>query len=356
MRRRAKADEFNLAFLDVMACGLGAVILILIIIKFNANSLIPSDEIVKLKEDLAAIENQRNELKQSIDLVADDVARESATQEALKVQIEQLKVQQDATRQALLDKVAVVADLEDAVVASATHTADDPITLKGGGEENYLLGLQVKGRRIGILLDKSASMTNENLLDVIKTKMKSGAEKSTAPKWQRTKRIAKWLLARLPDDAKVSMVAFSNTAKFLGKQQVYSANQTQSMKILAAEVDKLIPEHGTNLQIGLETISKTMPDMTHLYLVTDGLPTLGNQSSSLKSYRKCKSFFGTAKTISGECRLLLFQHAVKNAAPRKVETNIILLPLEGDPQAPQAYWEWSALTGGIMISPASTWP
>ena len=52
----------------------------------------------------------------------------------------------------------------------------------------------------------------------------------------------------------------------------------------------------------------------------------------------------------------LFSHTLKTAADMGVKTNIILLPLEGDPQAPQGYWHWAAATGGMMISPASSWP
>ena len=38
---RKATDGFNLAFLDVMACGLGAVILIFILVDFNAFTPMP---------------------------------------------------------------------------------------------------------------------------------------------------------------------------------------------------------------------------------------------------------------------------------------------------------------------------
>ena len=46
-----------------------------------------------------------------------------------------------------------------------------------GGEEDYLLGLKVEGRRIAILIDRSASMTDERLIDIIRRKVRTDAEK-----------------------------------------------------------------------------------------------------------------------------------------------------------------------------------
>jgi von Willebrand factor type A domain len=356
MAERKKEDGFNVAFLDVMSCGLGAVLMILIVLKFTANSSTPPDEIQRLQDELAAIETQRQKTQQSIGNIENSMAMASSTIEETQQRIEQLKVDQDATRQALKNKVAVVANLEKSVAAAAPNKSKDPIKLQGRGEENYLLGLKVEGKHIGILIDKSASMTEESLVKAIKLKLDSDAARKAGAKWRRTVRITKWLLTRLPKDAKVSVVVFNDKAESLGTRSVYTANVSDSMKTLAQEVDKLVPSNGTNLQAGLKAINKTMPNMTDLYVVTDGLPTLGEGAKGLANFAKCGSFFGKSNTISGECRLNLFSHTLKTAAPMKVRTNIILLPLEGDPQAPQAFWYWAAATGGMMISPASSWP
>jgi hypothetical protein len=39
-----------------------------------------------------------------------------------------------------------------------------------------------------------------------------------------------------------------------------------------------------------------------------------------------------------------------------VKVNVILLPIEGDPQASPEFWNWTASTGGLLISPAESWP
>ena len=83
-----------------------------------------------------------------------------------------------------------------------------------------------------------------------------------------------------------------------------------------------------------------MPD--NIYLITDGLPTKGS-----KNVR--------GATISGRERLKLYQDAVK-ALPRSVPVNTILSPMEGDPEAANAYWKLAQMTNGSYMSPSEDWP
>lgn len=355
MPKRRDTDGFNLAFLDVMACGLGAVILILILVKFNANSAVPSEEVERLQDELSSTEDVNTEREKALSELEKAIAMESATIDDIQARIETLKVQQDATKRAIKDKKAVVADLESAIAAMAPIKKDDPIDVAGTGEETYLMGLSVEGKEIGILVDMSASMMHEELIEVIKLKNANPAKKQAAPKWQRTKRAAKWLLARVPKSARVSMVAFNDTATVLGGRNIHNAKLSASMEKLSKEVDALVPNQGTNLHNALKEIRKAMPNMTHLYIVTDGLPTLANPSRKLSQIRGCKDF--KAKIITGECRNKLFTHSISDAGlKRNTQVNVVLLPLEGDPQAPAAYWHWTKASGGLLISPASNWP
>ncbi|EKE80637.1 vWA domain-containing protein [Idiomarina xiamenensis] len=356
MSKQRKSDGFNLAFLDVMACGLGAVLMILIVVKFNASTSVPSDEIERLQSDLAGLQQQQQETLQQLQQTDANLSSETASAEQIQSRIEQLQIQQQAAQRALDDQLAVLANLEQAVAAAAPETADDNLSLSGSGEESYLLGLKVEGKAIGILLDYSASMTDEGLVDVIKRKIGSAADKQRGPKWQRAKRVAKWLLARLPQSSQVALVAFNEQAQPLGLRAVNSAKVSSSMNALSEAIDGLVPQHGTNLQQALMTITQAMPDMTDLYVITDGLPTLLSDASGLQTNAQCQPLPGKMKTIDGDCRLLTFLHSFQTAAPKSVRTNIILLPMEGDPQAASAYWNWADITGGLLISPARSWP
>lgn len=354
--KRRSADGFNLAFLDVMACGLGAIVLIFMLVKFNAATDVPSDEIERLQAELVTLKNNTAATEKAITETDQNIQSEAASLAEIKQRIQQLTQQQDAAQRALNDKKAVLADVEQSVAAAAPLQADDNVVLQGVGEENYLLGLKVEGKHIGILLDTSASMTDEKLIDIIRRKISNDTQKKSAPKWQRTQRVANWLLARVPQTSYVSVVSFNDTASKVGTLSRVSASNASSMQQLSNSIGQLIPKNGTNLQAALNEIKAVSPNMTHLYVVTDGLPTLGERSKSLSSLASCTSLFGQSKTITGECRLRLFVYSLQQVKLNGVQVNIILLPLEGDPQAPQAYWNWASATGGLMLSPADSWP
>ncbi|MFT7387592.1 MAG: hypothetical protein ACI8VC_000833 [Candidatus Endobugula sp.] len=354
--KRRSVDGFNLAFLDVMACGLGAIVLIFMLVKFNAATDTPNDEVERLQEELAALNSNLTDTDQAIAETASTISAEATSLAQIKQRIQNLAQQQDAAQRTVNDKKAILADVEKSVAAAAPLQTNDNVSVQGVGEENYLLGLKVEGKYIGILMDTSASMTDAKLIDIIRRKIGSDAQKKSGPKWRRTQRVVKWLLARVPKASYVSVVSFNDTASKVGTLSRVTASNASSMQQLSKNVGQLIPQNGTNLQAALSEIKKVSPNMTHLYVVTDGLPTLGERSKSLSSLASCTSLFGKSKTITGECRLRLFVYSLQQVKLDGVQVNIILLPLEGDPQAPQAYWNWASATGGLMLSPADSWP
>jgi hypothetical protein len=355
--KRKSEDGFNLSFLDVMACGLGAVILIFMLLKFDAPSVVNEDvEAQRLQQELQQLLAEKTRVQTTLENVTGQTNAQQLTLTQLKSAIAALKQQQRASAQAVKSQTDTLSQLEQAVETTIPEVEEDVLALEGAGEEAYLLGLKMQGKVIGLLIDSSASMTDEKLVDIIRSKISSDAEKRQAHKWQRTKRVARWLLARTPKEAKLAVVAFNQTAERLTTTGAIAASDSEAMNQVAIKIDTITPQGGTNLQAALKAMVAANPGMTHLYLVTDGLPTLGEQGSGLTAFRKCGSFFGRSSTITGECRLHLFSHTLKHSLLRDVEVNVILMPLEGDPAAADAYWQWSAATGGLMISPARSWP
>ena len=356
MRRRS-ADGFNLAFLDVMACGLGAVILIFMLVKFHAQTAIPSDEIERLKSELEQLTSQQKALNNEVNNASAENAKKSSEVALTKEQIEALIKEAQDNQKSVNDKVFALASLETAAAAAAPKQVDDSLTLQGSGEENYLLGLKVEGSHIGILVDYSASMTEERLADIISRKLDSDAQKQSAAKWQRTLRVARWLLARTPSSSEVAVVTFNKEAQSLGPKPLVSARNESDIQTLSRELSKLVPANGTNLQLALKKMIEVNPSMTNLYVITDGLPTLADPSDrELTRSRRGRSFGGRSDTITGECRTRLFNHSYQSAGLGNVEVNVILLPLEGDPDAAHLYWSWTSNTGGLTLTPADSWP
>jgi hypothetical protein len=350
-KTRKPVDGFNLAFLDVMACGLGAVILIFILVDFNAFTPTPTDEKEKLEQELAAAQTEQQQLKKSIDEVNDKIALESAKQDDVEQAQKDSTQDQSKLLRDMSTEMAVVADLENQLAALSKEVEKSAnIQMQGTGEQNYITGLKIEGSDIGILVDKSASMMGDNLLDVLSKLALSDGQKVSTPKWVRTKRVAQWMLARVPQTSRLSVVTFSDTAETLGIRKIISAKVSGSMNAIVKDLGAVVPSGGTNLQEGLKVLFDANSNITDVYIVTDGLPTLGDGLPL-----NCRNFISSKKSISSDCRKALFVETVKRAK-KGVHYNVILLPIEGDPFATPMYWEWTRVTSGTFLSPAPEWP
>lgn len=353
--RRKKAEGSSLAFLDIMSCGLGAVILVFMLVKQKIDET--PVEIDNLKQDISQLEQAREEADATLEQIRSQLSSENARYQSLKQQLAEKQATLNAQSQQMQRSESALEELKSSITSiEVPKQQADLIESPRINEENYLLGLKVQGPKIAILVDVSASMTHEKLIDIIRAKNSSPQTRQNADKWQRTRRVVEWLLARLPQDSEIVVVAFSEDAKVLGATKGWqSASASQTVSSIIADLNQIVPEGATNLQKGLNTINAFSP--SNLYVVTDGLPTKGeSQYRSLNPFSSCSSLTGNAQTISGECRVKLFQQTINESGKRGMQVDVIMLPLEGDPDAVNQYWVWAATTGGLLISPASNWP
>ena len=321
-------------------------------VKFNVNDA--SIEVGKLKKDVEKLEAIKQDSLQTLEKVEAELAEQAKKKADIKQELaekQSIVAQQNTDVELSAQKIE---NLKSSIKDIKVPKKEDLIEIKNVNEANYLLGLKVEGPKIAILVDSSASMTHEKLIDIIKTKNSAAHEKQQAAKWRRTKSIVKWLLARVPISSDVVVVAFSEKAQILGSPGWMTTNSAGLSAVLA-DLEALIPEGATNLQHGLQTVNKLKP--TNLYIITDGLPTKGESNyKSLNPFASCSSLSGSSSTISGECRVKLFQQTIIESTLPGVQVDVVLLPIEGDPEAINQYWNWTAATGGLLISPASNWP
>ncbi len=353
MIKRKQTEGFNLAFLDIMSCGLGAIILVFMLIKHNVNE--SSVEVTHLNKDIQQLETQKQVAQQQLNTIQKQLAEQSRTQQIARQSLEAAKSTLTSTSAAIATTTREIESLKSDIKTIKVLKKDDLIATKHVNEEQYLIGLQVKGQKIAILVDHSASMTHEKLIDIIKTKNASNQQKQQARKWIRTKRIVRWLLARSPKKGDVITIAFNDKAQVLGHKGWVKASAPTSIPAILTDLNTLVPEGATNLQLALQLANKFSP--SNVYLITDGLPTQGeSRYKSLNPFARCSSLRGNSKIISGACRVKLFQQTIAETATKNVQTNVILLPLEGDPDAIDQYWGWTAVSGGLVLNPASNWP
>ena len=339
-----------------MACGLGAVILLFVLLKYDIGQREFEDD--TLAGELAGLQERERQLNEKTKVVDQRSREEEKLRRELSDEILKFTKKLEAIDRNLSSQKHKNQALKKAIETTPIKKPADVVQDPSLGEEDYVLGLKVEGARIAILIDHSASMTDVKLVDIISRKTRSDAIKKKGPKWVRTKKIVRWLLARLPDQAAVAVIVFNDQVRTLGPAQWVGGKDAKALEKIFSDLETLVPVGPTNLQEGLEHLNKLNPRSTDLYLITDGLPTMGNSNyGGLVSFFKCSSLLGKSTNISGECRKELFRKTLKDSGPGSgVTANIILLPIEGDPEAAPEYWHWSATTGGLLIAPAEGWP
>jgi len=363
MKRRS-LNIFSLSFIDCICCGLGAIILLFVIV--NARSAVRRDQVT---QDLTSEVNQLErevlegrkrmvDLRNALDAMEQEYVRiQGSTRQIVPVLKErQLEIAhyQDKTL-ALKENAnklkADVRSLDEGVQRlKAGSQAEDDYGSKvrsfaGEGNRQYLTDLQVGGGHILILLDASASMLDASIVGIIRRRNLSEDQQRKSPKWRKALATVDWLTAQFPTGSRYQVVVFNETARPLLPGSEGRWLKTSDASQLNKAIDhlyKLVPEKSTSLANAFEVLRKLRPEPDNVFLVTDGLPTRGTD----------KPWFSK---VSGEKRLQLFDRAVK-MLPDKIPVNVILFPLEGDPAAASAYWKLAALTRGAYFCPSPDWP
>lgn len=350
MMRRNPTSQ--LAFIDIMSCGLGAVILILVLLKNQqptANDSYALDH-TALDEQIATLLTQQQATKAQNEI-------EQSTLSQLDQEIDDLKARQSVIASIKTSTQSMIERLESKIQSSqkilSTQLSEQKIKTKTIQHEDYLIGLNIEGQRIAILVDSSASMTARELITITNYKVQSEAKRRSAAKWQRTLSIVQWLIARAPEDSELLLMSFSDQATIHTQPEWISLKDKKALAVTQNAMQAVTPGGPTNLEQAIAKVLKQRPDT--IYLITDGLPTQGLNKRSILSSGGCGGM-ATKKKISGECRVTLLRQAAGLTQSYRGKLSIILLPLEGDPQAAPELSNWVLNTGGTLISPAASWP
>lgn len=348
----------GLSFLDVISCGFGAAILLFMLVD-HARVDRDLDSNFDLVARVNALESEILDGRQAILTMESALSREeeelqTAENEAerLRQQIEQLRAampEGDAATEresrmrrlqeellALEQRVAAMRAASQDAAANATRT------VRGEGQRQYLTGLQVSGRRVLILVDGSASMLGETIVDAIRRRNMNESARRGAPKWTRALATADWLTAQMPPDGQFQMLVFAQDARpVTGKGGWLASDSGRGLDAAMRALREVVPAGGTSLAKAFDAARALNPAPDNIILITDGLPT---QGSSIRG-----------GVVSGKQRLAHYNEAVQKL-PRGVPVNVILMPMEGDPRAASAFWQLARISGGAFLEPSRDWP
>jgi len=342
-----------------MSCGFGAVVLLFLIIKHHADvkDVMPEfdlgQEVSLLAIDIGDAREKIAEAKSRVSnlTTALDTARGEAERVRKQLAAERAGAKESATSVSSREIDQLKADLKrleqqkKAVEAEVNAKSRAVRTITGEGNREYLTGLKLGGQRILILLDSSASMLDDTIVNVIRRRNMDDAAKRRSWKWQQALAIVDWISARFPPASEYQIFAFNTAVEPALPDTKWRWLKVSDYDELNKAIDTLkqvIPAGGSSLAKALASINRMSPKPDNIFLITDGLPTQG-----LAAPR------GT--TVSGRQRVSLFEDALSQL-PRGIPINTILLPMEGDPLAAWAYWQVALQTRGAFLTPAKDWP
>ena len=352
-----RPEGFNLAFLDIMACGLGAVVLILVLLKNQEGTSAqieqtPIVDVAALEKEIAKLTAEVDHLQQQIDAQANQSSKEADETAALIAELQIVKSQAQVKVQELKRLQQALAAANKGLNIKLAELQNSNIEVKQQRAQEFLIGLEVKGERIVILVDSSSSMLAETLLDVTLFKAKNAFDRQKSAKWIRAKRTAKWLLANVPQNSEFRLFQFSEQVKEVTNGWS-KANTPKALTNAQSLMEKIDPVGGTNVEDAISATLKINP--SSIYIITDGLPTIGKRSQSFIPSGGCGGITGKSR-VSGECRASLFVDVESLSSLFRGTISVILLPLEGDPAAAPLYTRWTLAHSGTLLSPSKGWP
>jgi len=265
-RKRRNFSAFSLAFLDIMSCGFGAVVLLFLIIKHNVDAHVPVSqsptdlssevnlleyEVLDGKKNLAKLRNTISDIDEEL-VDAQGLARRITDEiTALEGLIDELidnanvgKLDQLKARLKKLEirKLQLTQDLK--------NTGEDARKFAGDGNRAYVTGLRLGGKRLLVLLDTSASMLDKTIINILRIRNMRDERQRNAPKWLQAMEIVDWLSARFPLDSQYQIYTFNTkttsvlsatTGKWLDVRDKNLLNEA------VKNLKQIVPENGTNL-------------------------------------------------------------------------------------------------------------
>ena len=347
-----------------MSCGFGAIILFFMII--NADTVKRKEkvsqnlqgEVEKLEVEVTEGRKYLVELKNSIDDTQKIVDQTAGLSRRVIEQIQQKRQELAEAQNDTLAKTehinklkAELKALEEAnkrLEGGATEAegqGDRLIHFAGEGQRQYITGLTIGGEHLVILVDSSASMLADRIVNVIRNRVLPDQDKLRAAKWQQVVKTVEWISTRIPRDSKFQIVTFNEQLHSLHQeinQPWLEGNNPQHLRAAINGMRNTIPGKGTSLYHAFQYIDQLDPQPDNVYLLTDGLPTQGKTKPR-------------RNTVNANQRLRYFGEAV-NELPGNVAINVVLFPMEGDPDAASAYWTLATRSSGVFFSPANDWP
>ncbi len=353
-----------MSFLDCMSCGFGAVILFFMIINSHVNATTENEnaelmaetnrleiEVLEGRKNLALARNTMQKLKTESEDADSQIAQIIAL-------IQELQAELDKYDQDTLAKIERVEKLQSdiksleeevkrllAIKREQDQAGEQIRTFKGEGDRQYLTGLKLGGERTLILVDRSASMLSDRLVNVIRRRNLPESEQLRSRKWRQVIATVDWLTSQFRAEDKYQIYMFNNVAEpvIRGTDGVWlEAGDGVQLDEAVRVLRRTPPKNGTNMHSAFAVAKTLSPRPDNIILLVDGMPTMEAATTN-------------ATVVGPNERLNIFRRAVREL-PSGIPVNIMLFPMEGDFDAPISFWSLALTSNGSFLTVSRDWP
>jgi len=353
-----------MSFLDCMSCGFGAVILFFMIINAQVRQTTEQDptnlmaetrrievEILDGRKNLVLAKNTLEELDDERQTARGLIAQVIALIQQLRAELAQYDSETlakiERVEQLQVDIKTLEEEVKRLLALEAESSAEGSMMreFKGEGDRQYLTGLKLGGERTLILVDRSASMLDDTIVNIIRRRNMGDEEKLRAVKWRQVVASVDWLTAQFQPGSQFQIYMFNNTVEpvIKGSDGVWlQADDATQLDEAVRVLRRTVPQNGTNMLAAYAVAERLSPRPDNIIVFADGLPTMDEPTTD-------------RRVVTGTQRLRMHERAAREL-PRGVPVNVFLYPLEGDYEAAFAYWVLAHNTGGSFISVSRDWP
>jgi prefoldin subunit 5 len=347
-----------------MSCGFGAVILFFMIINSHVNATTEDENSELMAEtnrlEIEVLEGRKNlalkrNTKQKLETEKEDAESQIAQIIAL---IQELQAELDKYDNETLAKIERVEKLQSdiksleeevkrllAAKAEADAAGEQIRTFKGDGDRQYLTGLKLGGERTLILVDRSASMLSDKLVNIIRRRNLPESDQLRSRKWRQVVATVDWLTSQFSAEDLYQIYMFNNVTEPVvrGTEGVWlEAGDGVQLSEAVRVLRRTVPKNGTNMHSAFEVAKSLDPRPDNIILLVDGMPTMQAATTD-------------RDVVGPNERLNLFAGAARQL-PSGIPVNIMLFPMEGDFDAPISFWSLALTTGGSFLTVSRDWP
>ena len=215
-RKRRQFEVFSMSFLDCMSCGFGAVILFFMIINAQVKETTEDDptelmaetrrlevEILEGRKNMVLAKNTIETLEEEKQTAEGKIAQIIALIKELREELAEYDDETLAKIERIEKLQSDIKSLEEEVKRLLALKAEEENQgarireFKGEGDRQYLTGLKLGGNRTLILVDRSASMLDDTIVNIIRRRNMADEDKLRAVKWRQVVASVDW--QQVPD-------------------------------------------------------------------------------------------------------------------------------------------------------------